>query len=83
MNPALLNDIDSRLRRDWSTFTQSWQQAKEHWNDARCRQFEQEDLQPMPGVMSQTSAAIAEFRNFAWKVSEQLRDEESENEFFV
>ena len=77
MNPALLNDIESRLRKDWTGFIERWQQAKEHWNDSRCRQFESEDLQPLPGILSQTSAAIAEFRDFAFAVSEELRDEES------
>lgn len=83
MNPAFLNDIDSRLRKDWTAFVEVWQLTKDQWRDAKCRQFEQEDLQPLPGVMSQTSAAIAEFRDFAMRVSQELRDEESENDFFV
>ncbi|QDV54646.1 hypothetical protein [Rosistilla oblonga] len=83
MNPAFLNDIDSRMRKDWTSFVEVWQQTKDQWRDGKCRQFEQEDLQPLPGVMSQTSAAIAEFRDFAARVSQELRDEESENDFFV
>jgi len=83
MNPAFLNDIDSRMRKDWTSFVEVWQQTKDQWRDAKCQQFEQEDLQPLPGVMSQTSAAIAEFRDFAARVSQELRDEESENDFFV
>ena len=83
MNPAILNDLDSRLKKDWTGFVEVWQQTKEHWRDTRQRQFEQEDLQPLPGVLSQTSAAVAEFRDFAFAASEELRDDESENEFFV
>ena len=83
MNPALLNDIDSRMRKDWSKFVEVWQDSKEYWKDSRQQQFEAEDMHPLPGVMSQTSAAIAEFRDFAFKISEDLRDPESEREFFV
>lgn len=83
MNPALLNDTNSRLRKDWTAFAEVWQKAKDVWTDKRCRQFEQEDLQHLPGILSQTSAALSEFRDFAFATSEALRDEESENEFFV
>lgn len=81
MNPALLNDIDSHIHKDWTAFVDVWQEAKEVWRDGKCRQFEQEDLQPLPGILSQTTAAIAEFREFAAHVNELLRDEESENGF--
>lgn len=83
MNPALLNDVDSRMRKDWSKFVSVWQQTQEHWNDSRRQQFEREDLQSLPSVMSHTAAALAEFRDFAAMISEQLRDEETEHEYFV
>lgn len=73
--PALL-DAENRLRRDWQNFASVWQSTAETWKDARRRQFENEQLKELPGVLSRTNAEVAQFRELVTKAAKALSDQE-------
>ena len=73
--PAI-QDAENRLRHEWQEFVTAWQTTAETWKDGRRNQFENDHLKELPGMLSRTTAEIANFRELVYKASRSLADNE-------
>jgi hypothetical protein len=69
-----LGEAESRLRTAAAEFAQAWKNVESDWNDGRRALLERDLIEPLPTMLSQTFAAIAEFRQVAHRGEQVLDD---------
>ncbi len=75
-----LHDTENRLRRDWQEFATVWQQTAETWKDQRRREFEDQHLRELPGVLSRCNAEMNEFRETLLRAMHALSDSDPDHD---
>ncbi|MEL7263272.1 MAG: hypothetical protein AAFP69_00470 [Planctomycetota bacterium] len=75
-----IEDCQTRLQRQWETFTGHWRESGDAWKDAKRKEFEQTHLQPLMPRLGRLTAALAEFRQAMSDASRQLSDPDCQSE---
>ncbi len=70
-----LNTGLARIQRASGKLKERWLEVKAHWNDAACRRFEKEFLQPLPSEITLVAAAVYQLRDLVEQAEKELEDD--------
>lgn len=77
-----LNTGSGRISRAARDLRDAWREVSEHWDDRNAVSFEQEFLQPLAPLLSQTLAAVAKFGDVLKEAEQQCQDPDREERSF-
>jgi hypothetical protein len=76
MRPTNIGSGGSKLQHDLKTLLIRWEQAKEEWDDAVSRDFEEKQLVPIQQAVSQAMHGIDDLQHFLARMIKEVGPED-------